>query len=577
MARKRIFSERRSSGEAFWGGKRRTLSFPELDEVASPEDGFARRAGKPAPGRAQGRPGRVKGVHLLILLVGAGLVAFLIYFFVAMLPSPIGGLGPAPGSFLSNPNVDVKATLNKGFKPGELTLEVDGKDLTPKTSLQNKVITCKLVLPDGPHKASVAITAGGLAGKRAAAWSFTVDTAPPKLVITRKSISEVKGSDRINIRFTGETESGMLVKAGGKEVPVSSKGRFSSTVSSTREKSLKITASDKAGNQSNAFIVTQKPPMAKGVHVSIFIAGSNPDMDKMIGLVDRTELNALEIDLKDEYGQIGFDIDNELAQKLGSAKNIIEDIDGLVDKMRFRGVYTICRIVTFKDPILADGRPDLAVQDKYGGPWSEGVWVDPYSQEVWDYNLAVAEAAARAGFNEVQFDYVRFPSDGNTATALYPHQDGRNPGEVIDGFLSYAREKLAPYNVFISADLFGLTASKQGEMGIGQKVGDISKRVDYISPMVYPSHYNTGEYNIRNPENNPHDIVYKSLGDFKKVTKGTPAKLRPWLQDFSLRVTYSPDMVRGQIDAAHEMGIDEWLLWDPECTYSESALEPEKK
>ena len=574
MARKRIFSDGRRSGEVFWGGKRRTLSFPELDEVASPEDRFARRAGKPAPGPVQRRLSRVKGIHLLILLVCAGVVAFLVYFFVAMLPSPIGGLGPAPGSFLSNPNVDVRATLSEGLKPGELTLEVDGQDLTPKTNLENKVITCKLVLADGPHKASVTLKGGGLMGKRSATWSFTVDTAPPKLVITRKKISEAKGTDQLNISFTGETDTGTSVKVSDKELPVSSKGRFSGTEAATREKSLQITASDKAGNRSNAFIVTQKPPSAKGAHVSVFIAGSDPDMDKMTGLVERTELNALEVDLKDEYGQVAFDTDNELAQKIGSAKNFIEDIDSTVDKMRFRDIYTICRIVVFKDPILADGRPDLAVQDKYGGPWSKGVWVDPYSQEVWDYNLAVAEAAAKAGFNEVQFDYVRFPSDGNTSTALYPHQDGRNPGEVINGFLGYASEKLAPYNVLISADLFGLTASKQGEMGIGQKVEDISKRVDYISPMVYPSHYNTGEYKIRSPENNPHDIVYKSLEDFKKVTKGAPAKLRPWLQDFSLRVTYTPDMVRAQIDAAHEAGIDEWLLWDPECTYSESALKP---
>ena len=576
MARKRIFSERRGTGEAFWGGKRRSLSFPELDEVASPEDRFAKRARKPAPGPVQRRLSRVKGIHLLILLVCAGVVAFLIYFLVAMLPSPIGALGPAPGSFLNNPNVDVRATLNEGLKPGELTFEVDGQDLTPKTTFENKVISCRLVLADGPHKASVTLKGGGIMGKRSATWSFTVDTAPPKLVITKKKISEEKGTDQVNISFAGETDGGTVVKVSGKESPVSPKGRFSGTVAATRDKSLQITASDKAGNQSTAFIVTQKPPSAKGAHVSVFIAGSSPDMDKMIGLVERTELNALEVDLKDEYGQIAFDIDNELAQKIGSAKDIVE-LDSTVDKMRYHDIYSICRIVTFKDPILSDGRPDLVVQDKYGGPWSEGVWVDPYSQEVWDYNLAVAEAAAKAGFNEVQFDYVRFPSDGNTSTALYPHLDGRTPGEVINGFLSYAGEKLAPYNVFISADLFGLTASKQGEMGIGQKVGEVSRRVDYISPMVYPSHYNTGEYKIKSPEHNPHDIVYASLEDFKKVMKGTPAKLRPWLQDFSLAVTYTPDMVRRQINAVEELGIDEWLLWDPECTYSESALEPEKK
>jgi hypothetical protein len=577
MARKRTFSDRKSSGEAFWGGRRRVLSFEDEDKTGGREDRPLGAAERTARSPAKRRQSRVPGIYLLILLVCAGVILFLIYFFVALLPSPIGSLGPTPGRFLNNPNVDVKATLNKGFKPGQLTFVVDGQDLTPKTSFENKVIDCKLALPDGPHKASITIKSGGLMGTHNATWSFTVDTAPPKLVITKKSVLEVKGSDQVNISFTGETDSGVMVKFGGKELPVSSKGRFSGTTTTTRQNSLGITATDKAGNQSNGFIVTQKQTSAKGAHVSIYIAGSNSDMDKMIGLVDRTELNALEIDLKDEFGQIGFNINNDLARKLGSATNYIQDIDGLVDKMRFRNIYTICRIVVFKDPKLAAGRPDLAVQDKYGGPWSTGAWVDPYSQEVWDYNLAVAEAAAKAGFNEVQFDYVRFPSDGNTSTALYPHKDGRTPGEVIDGFLNYAREKLARYNVFISADLFGLTASNQGEMGIGQKVLSIAQHTDYISPMVYPSHYNTGEYKIKDPESNPHDIVYKSLADFKKVTKGEPAKLRPWLQDFSLRVKYTPGMVRAQIDAAHELGIDEWLLWDPQCTYSESALKPKQK
>lgn len=177
----------------------------------------------------------------------------------------------------------------------------------------------------------------------------------------------------------------------------------------------------------------------------------------------------------------------------------------------------------------------------------------------------------------MQFDYVRFPSDGNTSACLYPHQDQRNPGQVIDDFLSYAREKLAPYNVFVSADLFGLTASDQGDMNIGQRVSDVANRVDFISPMVYPSHYNLGEYKIKVPEANPGETVTKSLEDFKKKIKGTQASLRPWLQDFSLKIPYTPDMVRRQIDASEALGIKQWLLWDPNCSYSESALKPAKQ
>jgi hypothetical protein len=217
------------------------------------------------------------------------------------------------------------------------------------------------------------------------------------------------------------------------------------------------------------------------------------------------------------------------------------------------------------------------VQSRSGGLWGNGTWLDPYSKEVWDYDLAVAEAAARAGFNEVQFDYVRFPSDGNVEDCVFPHQDARQPGQVINDFLKYAREKLSAYNVFISADVFGLTASKQGEMNIGQRVSDVARIVDFLSPMMYPSHYNPGEYDIKSPENNPADTVSHSVDDFKKAMKGTNAGLRPWLQDFSLKVAYTPDMVRRQIDACENAGVHQWLLWDPNCTYSEEALKPQQK
>jgi hypothetical protein len=377
----------------------------------------------------------------------------------------------------------------------------------------------------------------------------------------------------VDVTFQGTVDKGAGVLVADKPIEVDKTGAFKGTAAASRARSLKVSAKDAAGNVSNSYIVTQKPPSAKGIHVSSFIAASDTDLAKLIGLVDRTELNAMEVDLKDEAGQIGFNIDNPLAQQVKAANDWIK-LDACVDQMRYKDVYSICRIVCFKDPKLAKGRPDLAVQDKAGGVWGKGQWLDPYSKEVWDYDLSVAEAAAKAGFNEVQFDYVRFPSDGNTKTCLYPRQDARQPGQVIDDFLSYAREKLAPYNVFISADLFGLTASDQGDMNIGQRVVDVANRVDFISPMVYPSHYNLGEYKITVPEANPGETVTKSLEDFKKKIKGTQASLRPWLQDFSLKITYTPDMVRRQIDASEALGVKQWLLWDPDCTYSESALKP---
>ncbi len=580
MAKKKIFSDRRG-GEAFAGGRRRTLSFEEVDRQARPrkaplreaheENSTPARAFRP-PGRRRGSRGsRVTGVHVAVGFACAGGLAFLFYFLFFMLPSPIGGLSPAKGSFARAPVVDVGATFSRPVKPSQLTLKVDGKDAIMNARVDARSITCKVPLSDGEHKALVEVDGGGLMGKRTATWAFMVDTKPPQLNITGKTVTDMKGTGQVKVAFKGTVDKGATVKIGKETLPVDSKGSFKGTSTASRGRSFKVTATDAAGNEAAAFVVTQKPVKAKGAHISVYIASSDSDMAKMYGLVERTELNALQIDLKDEAGQIGSLLDNQLAKTVNSLNDYIK-LDAVVDQMRYRDIYSICRIVVFKDPKLAQGRTDLAVQDKAGGVWGKGQWLDPYSREVWDYNLAVAVAAAKAGFQEVQFDYLRFPSDGNTATCLYPHQDNRKPGEVIDGFLAYAREQLAPYNVFVSADLFGLTASKQGDMGIGQDVKTVATRVDYISPMLYPSHYNSGEYGIKSPESNPGDIVTKSVEEFKKVLAGSPSKLRPWLQDFSLRVAYTPDMVRRQIDACEKEGVNQWLLWDPDCSYSESAL-----
>jgi hypothetical protein len=505
-----------------------------------------------------------------LLCVGA--VVLLVYFLFFLMPSPIGKLVPAEDSYVEAKEVEVKADFSRGVDPRTVTLKVDGKDVTMKSTLSERSISSRLPLEEGKHEASLEVAAGGLMGTRSAEWSFVVDTVPPTISITSNSVKATGNGTQVEVSFKGKTDPGSTVRVGREEVPVSSKGAFTGKAVASRARSVEVTASDSAGNNVSAYIVTQKPTVAKGAHVSVFIASSDSDLGKMVDLVRRTELNALQIDLKDEAGTIASLIDAPLIKKANSAIDYYE-LDPVVDKMRFQDIYTICRIVVFKDPKLGKARPDLAVQDSGGGVWGKGQWMDPYSKEVWDYNVAVAVAAARAGFNEIQFDYVRFPSDGNTDACVYPNQDSRKPGEVIDGFLAYAREKLAPYNVFTSADVFGLTASEQGEMGIGQKVSDVAKRVDYISPMVYPSHYNPGEYKIKSPESNPGDTVARSIADFKKAVKGTRAKLRPWLQDFSLRVYYSPDMVRRQINACEEAGIKEWLLWDPDCSYSEDALE----
>jgi hypothetical protein len=593
MAKKRTFS----SGRRGSSSQRPRLSYGELEQRRRMVERETRQAGAEPPRRASQKRSKppampetsngaqkarvsaktrerrgFSGVTLAVVGIGALAIFLLVWFLFFVMPSPIGSLTPANGGAVKTSNVEVKATISKSFKPQDVTLKVDGKDSTPNLKVNKQTVSSVVALADGSHKAFLHVKTGGLVSNRTATWSFNVDSTPPKVTVTSKKVTPTKNIGEVNIEYAGTVEGGSNVKAGGQPIAVDKKGQFKGSAVAPQAKSFEISATDPAGNVGTAFIVTQKVTQAKGVHVSVFIAASDSDFTKMIGLVQRTELNALEVDLKDEAGQIGYASDYPLAQQAKAANNWVK-LESCVDQMRYNNVYSICRIVCFKDPKLAKVRPDLVVHDSTtGGLWSKGVWLDPYSKEVWDYDLAVAEAAAKAGFNEIQFDYVRFPSDGNTTTCLYPHKDARPPVQVIDSFLVYARERLAPYNVFISADLFGLTASKQGEMGIGQSVADVAKRVDYISPMVYPSHYNVGEYNIKVPEANPGDTVSRSLEDFKRVMAGKPAKLRPWLQDFSLKIAYTPDMVRRQIDACEKLGVNQWLLWDPDCTYSEAAL-----
>ncbi|PKQ28033.1 MAG: hypothetical protein CVT63_04830 [Candidatus Anoxymicrobium japonicum] len=593
MARKRTFSNRR--GGHVFGGRKPRLIGDNLDLVRREAQGgqashssedlsrdakdserrpvempaLARSVRVAAPGyrKRKGFTGAQAALGAIFILVAV----IVFWFFAFVYPSPIGGLSPANGSYVKTPTVDVKASISRSFKPQDITMKIDGKDVGVNVLPDKKTVSATVPLPDGPHRAMLRLDGHAFMGKRIAQWSFNIDSTPPELSLTKKKITRTKKPGEARIDFKCNVEKGASVTVNDRPIAIDKKGDFSCVTVTNTVHSLKILAKDRAGNEKSDFIITQKAPTAKGIHVSTFIAASDTDFDRVIALVDRTELNALQIDLKDEAGQIGFNINNTLAQQAKAASNYIK-LDECVDRMRFKNIYSIARIVCFKDPKVGRARPDLAVQGKAGGPWGKGDWLDPYSKEVWDYDLAVAEAAARAGFNEIQFDYVRFPSDGNTSACAYPRQDARKPSEVINDFLTYAREKLAPFNVFISTDLFGLTASKQGDMNIGQNIVDIAKRVDFISPMVYPSHYNPGEYGIKTPEANPGDTVTKSIEEFKKKMAGTQSRLRPWLQDFSLKIPYTPDMVRRQIDACEKLGMREWLLWDPNCTYSESAL-----
>jgi hypothetical protein len=292
----------------------------------------------------------------------------------------------------------------------------------------------------------------------------------------------------------------------------------------------------------------------------------------------RQGLTALEVDVKDENGDVAFRSPAvPLARKVGAAQSYY-DARELARRVHDAGVYLIARVVVFEDPKLAASRPDLAILRRDGSVWRNNAglaWTNPYDQRVWDYNVDIAEAAARAGFDEIMFDYVRFPSDGDVSAAVYAGQRAEPRWKTIAAFLEYASERLRPVGVRVSAALFGLAATR--DLGIGQRPRQLARYLDAIYPMVYPSHYGSGQYNLPDPSAEPGRTVSFSLIDFRRRLEGTQTRIVPWLQDFSLGRTYTLAQVADQIGAtrrarAADPRIAGFMLWNARGTYTSGAL-----
>lgn len=331
------------------------------------------------------------------------------------------------------------------------------------------------------------------------------------------------------------------------------------------------------------------PYKVKGVYMTGWSAGGSK-FQKIVDLLDRSPLNAVVIDVKEDKGDITYRSDIPLVHEIHSDHTrYIQDIDHILEVLHEKNIYTIARIVSFKDPYMAGAKQDWSMQKKTGGVWKDrkGVmWVDPYRKEQWDYNLSVAIEVAKKGFDEIQLDYVRFPENGKKVDQEVAFHDpqGRSKEVLIRDFIRYVRENLKPYSVFFSADVFGLVPSVSDDMGIGQKWELITPEVDYISPMAYPSHYAKHTYGIAIPDAHPYETVRGTLLDALKKDAALHAKgiktsvIRPWLQDFTASylprgewIHYTGKEVLAQVKAGNELGIDSFMLWDPRNNFSTDA------
>jgi hypothetical protein len=324
----------------------------------------------------------------------------------------------------------------------------------------------------------------------------------------------------------------------------------------------------------------------KGIYLTIYSAAGSR-VDSLIEMAKRTQINTFVIDVKEDKGLVLFP--NETAEKYSPKANQqapLKDIQGLMKKLKDNGIYTIARIVCFKDPTYVGQFPDRAIFDKRTGKPYQGsdrlIWATPHDNNLWEYNINMAKEAAAVGFNEVQFDYVRFPaSNGGKLDSVldYKNTEGISKPETIQNFLKKAYNEISPLEVYISADVYGMVSSVEDDMGIGQYWEAISNVVDYICPMKYPSHYGNGIYGLSVPDAYPYETVYYSTRDSVARNRNiqTPAVVRPWIQDFTAtwvkgHIKYGEKEVRDQIRALEENGVTEFLLWNAGNRYTEAAV-----
>lgn len=329
----------------------------------------------------------------------------------------------------------------------------------------------------------------------------------------------------------------------------------------------------------------------KGIYVTAFSAGGDR-MQSLIDLVNNTALNSMVIDVKEDVGDIMMPLDSEN----DTAKSHMQDyIDGenLLNQMEENEIYPIGRIVVFKDTRLANDRPDLSFLNSDGTVWQNGngeSFVNPFLKEVWDYNIDIAIEAAKLGFKEIQFDYVRFPEAFETMSGELEYDLGeydeegadevQNRVNAVTDFVSYAKEKLEPYGVEVSVDVFGYAATQREAPGIGQNFSQISSNVDVISSMIYPSHWGAGAFGYDAPDLEPYNVINDYMAVENEVLGALedPPQSRPWLQDFTASylgpgnyLDYGSSEVEAQIQALKDNGVEEYLLWDSGNTYSEGV------
>lgn len=512
------------------------------------------------------------------LATGTALFALLVVgaaFTTAAVQPDVETGGLEPGAIVGAADASrlaVWARTDTGTRP---RWRLDGRAIRPKRVGARSVVQLGR-LADGGHVVEVRVGSGWLrsATRRI---SFEVDTDAPVLeldepvVLTRGVRTVVEGA----------VEPSATILRGGKPIALDDDGRFRiELLSPPSGGSLVLELVDRAGNRSRWQVpvtVIPRHPLrpVRSVHVTARAWADDELREGVLHLVRANKINAVELDLKDEGGIVGWNADVAYARELGAVEEIY-DLQVAVDRLHEMGVRVIGRLVCFRDPIHARaawnaGRRSEVVQSPDGRPFAlYGGFTNFADPAVRKYNVDLAVAAARLGVDEILYDYVRRP-DGPIASMRFPGLRGR-PEQAIARFLVESRRALADTGALVGASVFGVSATRPEE--VAQHIPSMARALDYVSPMLYPSHWGPGEYGVADPNGSPYAIVRRSLADFIRQTRGTGARVVPWLQDFSFGRRYGAAEVAAQIRAVRDSDLEEFILWDAGVTYTAAALEP---
>jgi hypothetical protein len=333
-------------------------------------------------------------------------------------------------------------------------------------------------------------------------------------------------------------------------------------------------------------------PIVRALYVNRFAAQSPQKMKKLMAFVDTTELNGLVIDMKDEFGLNYRSADSSLRRNAGSGKGIVPNVKALVDTLHAHNIFTIARIVTFKDPVAAQVNPAWTIRRNDGSIWRDKqalAWVNAYDKNVWEYNLRVAEELTKLGFDEIQWDYIRFPEPYKSLPQqVFPGSQGVSKPDALAAFLKAAKERMNKLGVRSTADVFGFVTTVRGPLEIGQHWEKLAPVSDVLLPMTYPSHYPRGTWGIARPNAEPYKIMKIAIDSARvrneKLGIKSPEHIRPWIQAFSLgQPRYDASHVKEQMRAIYDAGSEGWVLWNPGSNYNifmpaiEKTLEPRVK